>query len=112
MTSRLAFPLFMVTVIGGQIGYPGISWAQGAEKRHFTIAAAATSPYYGYGYGYPAYGFGYPVVFGCGHYRRYGFYPPRAYYGGYSPRCYGGRVPRYLPRGYYPRRFYRYRRYW
>jgi heme/copper-type cytochrome/quinol oxidase subunit 2 len=39
MTSRLAFPLFLVTVIGGQIGGLGISWAQVAEQRHFTIAA-------------------------------------------------------------------------
>jgi hypothetical protein len=29
----------MATVVGGQITYPGTSWAQVAEKRYFTIAA-------------------------------------------------------------------------
>jgi hypothetical protein len=40
MTLRLISTLFVaVTVIGGQPGYIGTSWAQVGEKRYFTIAA-------------------------------------------------------------------------
>jgi plastocyanin len=39
MTPRLAFPLVVTTVIGGQIGSLGTSSAQVADRRYFTVAA-------------------------------------------------------------------------
>jgi hypothetical protein len=80
----------------------GWGWGFGALAAGALIGgalAAETTPYYGYGYGYPAYGYGYPA---------YGYgYPGYAYsYPSYGYRPYGGYA--YYNRPYWGQGYYGY----
>jgi hypothetical protein len=82
----------------------GWGWGFGALAAGALIGgalAAATTPYYGYGYGYPAYGYGYG-------YPAYGYgYPGYAYsYPSYGYRPYGGYA--YYNRPYWGQGYYGY----
>jgi hypothetical protein len=93
----------------------GWGWGFGALAAGALIGgalAAATTPYYGYGYGYPAYGYGYGYpAYGYGYqgYPAYGYANPGY---GYSYPTYGYYRPygayAYSNRPYWRDRYYRY----
>jgi len=67
----------------GGFGGLGLGLATGA-----LIGAAITSPYVGYGYGYPSYGYPYsyaPTYYAPAYYGG-GYLPRYTYWGGYAPR--------------------------
>jgi hypothetical protein len=79
----------------GAWGWGGAALAAGVIGGA-AIAAAATSPYYGYGYpaygyGYPAYSYGYgPGYYGPGYGYGYSYGPTVSYGYGYGPGYWGG----------------------